>query len=249
MRGPATLVTTPAAWGETVGAREPSFSPFVMPALHGLRHGRHARAIHSCQSEQKASGSGVNVWQVAALCGFRARAFVRRAWSQVDGGTRVLRPTLAGDHRAPPPWPHQHRVCHAHAWATANGACARGHHRRPAGISGGLPRRSPRCLWGRWFGCAIAGPIRGRPGGGMPKLVLMRLCQARLGGSPRAWAGERIPGPPARAPIAADLRECPQRAVTSHPTQRAQLAPESPATTCSRGRCACTAPRPAALTA
>ena len=37
-------------------------------------------------------------------------------------------------------------------------------------------------------------------------------CEASLGGRPREWAGERIPGPPARAPIIADLRECLQRA-------------------------------------
>ena len=95
-------------------------------------------------------------------------------WSQVAGGTRVLRPTLAGDHRGTPPSPRQHRVRPAHAWATANGACARGHRRRPAGISGGLPSRSPRCCRGRWFGCAIAGPIRGRPGGRRPQALLTR---------------------------------------------------------------------------
>jgi len=141
---------------------------------------------------------------------------VRRAWSQVAGGTRVLRPTLAGGHCVPPPWPHQHRVCHALARATANGACARGHHRRPAGISGGLPPRSPRCLWGRWFGCAIAGPIRGRPGGCSPQAVLTRQHAEVLTGRPRAWAGERIPGSPARAPIVADLRQRRQRAAGSH---------------------------------
>ena len=43
----------------------------------------------------------------------------RRAWSQVDGGTCVLRPSLAGKHRGPPPWPHQHRVRHALAQAVA----------------------------------------------------------------------------------------------------------------------------------
>jgi len=32
------------------------------------------------------------------------------------------------------------------------------------------------------------------------------VWEASLGGGPRAWAGERIPGAPARAPIAADLR-------------------------------------------
>ncbi len=137
---------------------------------------------------------------------------VRRAWSQVDGGTRVLRPTLAGGLSGPPPWPHQHGVCHAFARATANGACARGHHRRPAGIRGGLPSRRPRWLWGRGFGCAIAGPFRGCPGDGRPKLALTRSCEASLGGRPRARAGERIPGPPARAPIEAGTLECRSRA-------------------------------------
>ena len=148
---------------------------------------------------------------VAVVVGLRC---VRRAWSQVDGGTRVLRPTLAGGLRGPPPWPHQHRMCHALARATANGACARGHHRRPAGNRGGLPSRRPRWLWGRGFGCAIAGPIRGCPGDGRPKLALTRSCEASLGGRPRARAGERIPGPPARAPNEAVTRECRSRAAS-----------------------------------
>ena len=40
-------------------------------------------------------------------------------------------------------------------------------------------------------------------------------CEASLGGRPRAWAGERIPGPPARAPNEAVTRECRSRAANS----------------------------------
>ena len=108
------------------------------------------------------------------LLPFNVRSTCGVTWSQVAGGTRVLRPTLAGEHLGTPPSPRQHRVRPARARATANGACARGYHRRPAGIRGGLPSRSPRWLWGRWFGCAIAGPIRGRPGGRRPQALLTR---------------------------------------------------------------------------
>ena len=111
---------------------------------------------------------------LAARCCLQRPLYRGVTWSQVAGGTRVLRPTLAGDHRGTPPSPRQHRVRPALAWATANGACARRHHRRPAGISGGLPSRSPRWCRGRWFGCAIAGPIRGRPGGRRPQALLTR---------------------------------------------------------------------------
>ena len=50
---------------------------------------------------------------------------------------------------------------------------------------------------GRGFGWAGAGPIRGRLVGDRPTPALKPRRWLTTGSAPRAWAGERLPGPPA----------------------------------------------------
>ena len=58
---------------------------------------------------------------------------------QGGGGAPVLRPTLAGHHRGPPQTAASSPTKHANSQDTANGACDRGHHHRPAATDGGRP--------------------------------------------------------------------------------------------------------------
>ena len=156
----------------------------------GLRHrrqGPRGRAAGALVPAGAAAGRPLTPIRVQRLRKSRERPPVRGPMrsslvcSARDGHGRrsTVVPAFSGPRsraatEARGPAPHQHRPCHALGRATANGACARRHHRRPAGTAGGLPSRSPRCCWGRRFGCAGAGSIRGRPGGGRPDPVLTR---------------------------------------------------------------------------
>ena len=75
-----------------------------------------------------------------------------------------------------------------------NDPCATATLRHP--LVGPVDRRL-RAEEGRGFGWAGAGPIRGRLVGDTPTPVLMPRRRRTAGSAPRAWAGERPPGPPA----------------------------------------------------
>ena len=99
---------------------------------------------------------------------------------------------------------HQRCAWLSGAWATANGACAR------------KPHRPPRWAWWRVKPAVGQGVwVSGRrPHSRLPQIVLashsvderMSACQTRAA---RAWAGERIPEPPAPAR--------PQRSMAKYP--------------------------------
>ena len=72
---------------------------------------------------------------------------MRAPLRQVGGGTCVLRPTLAGAQRAVRKQSSSTLAWRAASQATANGACARRHHHRPASIYRGLPSRHSSSLW------------------------------------------------------------------------------------------------------
>ena len=59
---------------------------------------------------------------------------------------------------------------------------------------------APLALSGWWFGCPGAGPIRACHRLGLPAAVLTSSQGPGNNGQARAWAGERIPGPPACQP-------------------------------------------------
>ena len=101
----------------------------------------------------------------------------------------------------------------AAGWATANGACAR------------EPHRPPRSAW--WRAKPAVGLVvwvsGRRPHSRLPQSLIashsvderMSACQTRAA---RAWAGERIPGPPAPSR--------PQRAMATCPEATDQKAPQ-----------------------
>ncbi len=79
---------------------------------------------------------------------------------QRGGGTPVLRPTLAGRHPGPQRPAASTRSKRAQSHDTANGACARGHHHRPASTEGGPPSvGAPQGCRGRWFGVRAEAPF------------------------------------------------------------------------------------------
>ncbi len=65
---------------------------------------------------------------------------------------------------------------------------------------------APLTLFGWWIGCPGVGPIRGSHNGGLAAAVLRPKCWYARCACPRAWARERIPGPPAWLPAVAMIK-------------------------------------------
>ncbi len=119
-----------------------------------------------------------------------------RSERQGGGRARGLRPKLAGNHRARPPEPHQHPHRMPSPGRPRIGPA-------PTGPTTTLPLRS----WGVSMNTSV--PV-GVGGSGMRSQARFAAAQAverrsgvdearwaGLGACPRAWAEERIPGPPA----------------------------------------------------
>ena len=85
---------------------------------------------------------------------------------------------------------------------------------------------------GRGFGWAGAGPIRGRLVGDTPTPVLKPRRWHTTGSAPRAWAGERLPGPPATLNGGVDgppnVRSGSKAEVTPTPPAHPRSAPSTP---------------------
>jgi len=153
---------------------------------------------------------GANFVRGAAPGDTRSSVRTRSACRRRGAGAAAVPPFSGPRSRAAVadcnPQPHQHR-CALQAWgATANGACARGHHHRPD--ASGVACHAFAC-----HARARAGGLgHGRrrhsrwPRPAHDQTLLMAQRQRTENGAPRAWAGERAPG---HLPL---LHACRQRA-------------------------------------
>ena len=178
----------------------------------------------------------------------------RSSHSTVAAAGRRRRPRSPAHARGALPWLIRGRGINAARGASASRRPRMGP--APAGATATL--RHPHAVpWGRrlgaakrrGFGWAGAGPIRGRLVGDTPTPVLMPRRWHTTGSAPRAWAGERLPGPPATLNGGTD--PCASVRIESEPdfdVPPFTLGPPatSPASPAPRGRSTRTAPsRPA----